>query len=137
MNTAKVDQEGNVALGFNHASDYVVVMSDEEMSQASVPEDLQPDNKEVEEDTDKDGDGDTGKCKAFPVSRICEILYSIFFNNTSMSVLILNIVFFIGDSYQQNITAIISQRRRISFFLYLVNGAFHCLIPFQFNHQGC
>ena len=60
MNTAKVDQEGNVALGFNHASDYVVVMSDEEMSQASVPEDLQPDNKETEEDTDKDGDEDNG-----------------------------------------------------------------------------
>ncbi len=60
MNTSKVDPQGNVALGFNHASDYVVVLSDEEMSQASVPEDLQPENKEPEEDTDKDGGEDKG-----------------------------------------------------------------------------
>lgn len=60
MNTSKVDPQGNVALGFNHASDYVVVLSDEEMSQASVPKDLQPENKEPEENTDKDGDEDKG-----------------------------------------------------------------------------
>lgn len=60
MNTSKVDPQGNVALGFNHASDYVVVLSDEEMSQASVPKDLQPENKEPEEDTDKDGGEDKG-----------------------------------------------------------------------------
>ncbi len=44
MNAGSVNADGSVSLSFSHASDYVVVISDQEMSQADVPADLQPVN---------------------------------------------------------------------------------------------
>lgn len=46
MGTDAIPADGNVTFNFSHASDYMVVISDKEMSQKDVPEDLQP--KEAE-----------------------------------------------------------------------------------------
>lgn len=57
MNADQVADNGEVSFGFSHASDYVVVMSDEKMSQSSVPESLQPEDGDTDsdkDDTDKD-----------------------------------------------------------------------------------
>ena len=37
-----VTPEGNLSLTFSHASDYVVVFNEKQMSQSDVPNDLQP-----------------------------------------------------------------------------------------------
>ena len=42
MNAGTINEDGSVSLSFSHASDYVVVISEKEMSQSDVPEDLQP-----------------------------------------------------------------------------------------------
>ena len=42
INAGTIDESGNVSLEFSHASDYLLVMSDKQMSQADVPDELQP-----------------------------------------------------------------------------------------------
>ena len=41
-NAGKINSDGDVSLVFSHASDYLLVMSDKEMSQADVPGNLAP-----------------------------------------------------------------------------------------------
>lgn len=54
-NSGKIDKNGNVTLSFDHASDYVIIMSDKKMSQSDVPAKLTPNNKGGNE-TVKTGD---------------------------------------------------------------------------------
>ena len=54
-NSGKIDKNGNVTVSFDHASDYVIVMSDKKMSQSDVPAKLTPNNKGGNE-TVKTGD---------------------------------------------------------------------------------
>lgn len=54
-NSGKIDKNGNVTVSFDHASDYVIVMSDKKMSQSDVPEKLTPNNQGGNE-TVKTGD---------------------------------------------------------------------------------
>ena len=42
IDAGQIDSEGNVSLVFSHASDYLLVISDQAMSQANVPENLKP-----------------------------------------------------------------------------------------------
>lgn len=42
MNAGKIGADGNVSLDFSHASDYLLVMSDQAMSQENVPGSLKP-----------------------------------------------------------------------------------------------
>ena len=42
MNAGKIGADGNVSLDFSHASDYLLVMSDQAMSQENVPGSLNP-----------------------------------------------------------------------------------------------
>lgn len=42
VNAEKIDANGDVSLTFSHASDYLLVISDKEMSQADVPVNLMP-----------------------------------------------------------------------------------------------
>ncbi len=42
INAGTIDEIGNVSLEFSHASDYLLVMSDKQMSQSDVPDELQP-----------------------------------------------------------------------------------------------
>ena len=41
INAGTIDESGNVSLEFSHASDYLLVMSDKQMSQADVPDEFQ------------------------------------------------------------------------------------------------
>ncbi len=45
INAGKINPDGNVSLEFSHASDYVIVMSDKEMSQSDVPAEISPTQK--------------------------------------------------------------------------------------------
>ncbi len=45
INAGKIQPDGNVSLEFSHASDYVIVMSDKEMSQSDVPAEISPTQK--------------------------------------------------------------------------------------------
>lgn len=54
-NSGKIDKNGNVTVSFDHASDYVIVMSDKKMSQSDVPAKLTPNNQGGNE-TVKTGD---------------------------------------------------------------------------------
>ncbi len=45
INAGKIHPDGNVSLEFSHASDYVIVMSDKEMSQSDVPTEISPTQK--------------------------------------------------------------------------------------------
>ncbi len=45
INAGKINPDGNVSLEFSHASDYVIVMSDKEMSQSDVPAEISPTKK--------------------------------------------------------------------------------------------
>ncbi len=45
INAGKIQPDGNVSLEFSHASDYVIVMSDKEMSQSDVPAEISPAQK--------------------------------------------------------------------------------------------
>ena len=42
IDAGQIDSEGNVSLVFSHASDYLLVISDQAMSQVNVPENLKP-----------------------------------------------------------------------------------------------
>ena len=42
IDAGQIDSEGNVSLVFSHASDYLLVISDQAMSQINVPENLKP-----------------------------------------------------------------------------------------------
>ena len=42
MNAGQIGADGNVSLDFSHASDYLLVMSDQAMSQENVPGSLKP-----------------------------------------------------------------------------------------------
>lgn len=56
-NTGKVDRNGNVTLIFDHASDYVIVLSNQQMTQDDVPPALQPQSSDRNEnETIKTGD---------------------------------------------------------------------------------
>lgn len=53
MDAGQIDANGNVSLDFSHASDYLLVMSDQAMSQANVPGSLMPAGTDV----NPNGDG--------------------------------------------------------------------------------
>lgn len=61
INTGKINSDGNVSLEFSHASDYVIVMSDKEMSQSDVPAEISPIQKKEQgvslKPSPKTGDG--------------------------------------------------------------------------------
>ena len=60
MNAGTIREDGTVSLSFSHASDYVVVISDKQMSQANVPDDLQP-VKDSGKDQTTDGNKTSGQ----------------------------------------------------------------------------
>lgn len=55
MDAGQINSDGNVSLAFSHASDYLLVMSDQAMSQANVPDSLMPTGTDV----NQNGNGDT------------------------------------------------------------------------------
>ena len=61
INAGKINPDGNVSLEFSHASDYVIVMSDKEMSQSDVPAEISPTQKKEQsvspKQSPKTGDG--------------------------------------------------------------------------------
>ena len=61
INAGKIQPDGNVNLEFSHASDYVIVMSDKEMSQSNVPAEISPTQKKEQsmspKQSPKTGDG--------------------------------------------------------------------------------
>lgn len=61
INAGKIQPDGNVSLEFSHASDYVIVMSDKEMSQSDVPAEISPTQKKEQsvspKQSPKTGDG--------------------------------------------------------------------------------
>lgn len=57
MNAGTIREDGMISLSFSHASDYVVVISDQKMSQADVPADLQP----SKDGTNTTNDGNVAK----------------------------------------------------------------------------
>ena len=62
INAGKINPDGNVSLEFSHASDYVIVMSDKEMSQSDVPAEITPTQKKEQsaspKQSAKTGDGE-------------------------------------------------------------------------------
>ena len=61
IDAGTIRPDGMVTLGFSHASDYVVVMSNEKMSQASVPSELRPTGNKGNSDA---GSGNNGSNSA-------------------------------------------------------------------------
>ena len=61
IDAGTIRPDGMVTLGFSHASDYVVVMSNEKMSQASVPAELRPTGNKGNSDA---GSGNNGSNSA-------------------------------------------------------------------------
>ena len=46
INAGMIDENGNVTLTFSHASDYVIVMNKQKMSDNDVPKDLRQNTKQ-------------------------------------------------------------------------------------------
>ncbi len=61
IDAGTIRPDGMVTLGFSHASDYVVVMSNEEMSQSKVPSELQPTGNKGDSDGSSNGSGSVRK----------------------------------------------------------------------------
>ena len=63
IDAGKISSSGNVSLTFSHASDYMIVMSEQQMSQSDVPQELEPDAKPsgnqspAESEPDQNGSG--------------------------------------------------------------------------------
>lgn len=62
INSGMIDENGNVTLTFSHASDYVVVMNKQKMSDNDVPKDLRPNTKS--DKSPKTGDAGTAATPA-------------------------------------------------------------------------
>lgn len=63
IDAGEIAPSGNVSLTFSHASDYMIVMSDQKMSQANVPNEFAPDQKpgSTQPEGNKDQTGGSGQ----------------------------------------------------------------------------
>lgn len=63
IDAGEITPSGNVSLTFSHASDYMIVMSDQKMSQANVPNEFAPDQKpgSTQPEGNKDQTGGSGQ----------------------------------------------------------------------------